>query len=276
MDTVGNTMESRIPAKKVTGFWGLFPYIRKRSRSDHQEKTVPTKNLTPQLVQKTEPSTPVPKKREPQQPGASPGTEAVKEEARIGNGSKNKDQLEEQGRYQNEQSENIGQPGASDGKKPTHQRRPKRDLWSEAWNSSKLVSVKELLESRWKDSYDNAPDEPSKPSVGAKNAKRSRIFQGAAESPAHEDASGRANSKIEHPNQVVGEVIHRTKKKIATYEDWWGSERSSTVAGKARDALLSALVVKELIDAGLAFDPTGYGACAWAVVSFGLKVRPTI
>ena len=277
MGTMGSATENKISKEKEKGFRRFWNYITKPSRSDHEEKATPTKVLTPPPVKKARPSTPVPKNSEPQQPGANPGTEGVKEEAGIGNGSNSQHHVEEQGRDQNEQSKNIDQPGSSDGEKPAHQHEPKRDLWSEAWKSSKLAEVKERLESPWKDPYVNAPDKPSKASMGAKNAKRRKSLQGAAESPAHEDASANADSKeVELPKQLVGEVIHRTKTRMATYKERWGSEAASTIASTAEDALFSVLVVKDLIDASLAFDPTGYGACAWAVVSFGLKVRATI
>lgn len=72
--------------------------------------------------------------------------------------------------------------------------------------------------------------------------------------------------------ELVSGVIEHTQDKLATYEKRWGSDNEKTAAGIAKSILLSALMVKDLVDAGLKFDPTGYGSSAWAVVSFGLKV----
>lgn len=72
--------------------------------------------------------------------------------------------------------------------------------------------------------------------------------------------------------ELVNGVIEHTQDKLATYTKRWGSDEEKTAAGVARSILLSALTVKDLVDAGLKFDPTGYGSSAWAVVSFGLKV----
>lgn len=44
------------------------------------------------------------------------------------------------------------------------------------------------------------------------------------------------------------------------------------IRDKARTLLCSILSFKDLVDAGLKFDVSGYGATAWSVVSFGLKV----
>ena len=276
MGAMGSAKENKISTEKEKGFRRFWHQITKPHPSDHK-KTAPTKGLLPPSAEKARPSTPAPKNSEPQQPGAKPGTEGVKEEARIGNGSNGQDHIEEQGRNKTEQSENIDRPGAPGGEKDAHQHGPKRDLWSEAWKSSKLADVKKRLESPWKDPGGNAPDKPSKASNGAKNAKGPKSPQGAAPSPAHEDPSGHANSKeVELPQQLVVEVVRMTKTRMATYQERWGSESESTIASTARDALLSALIVKDLVDAGLAFDPTGYGACGWAVISFGLKVRATI
>jgi len=276
MGTMGSATGNKISMEKEKGFRRVWHHITKVFRSDH-EKAASTKGLTPPPVEKARPSTPAPKNSEPQHPEAKPGTEGVKEEPRIGNGSHGQDHFEEQGGDKNGQSENIDQPGASDGEKLAHRHVPKRDLWSEAWKSSRLEGVKNLLESPWKDPHSNAPDKPSNPPKKAKNTKETKILQVAEASPAHEDASGHGNSKkFERPEQLVEEVVVRTKTRMVTYEERWGSESKSTIAGTARKVVLSALVVKDLVGAGLAFDPTGYGACAWAVVSFGLKVKTNI
>jgi hypothetical protein len=68
-----------------------------------------------------------------------------------------------------------------------------------------------------------------------------------------------------------------TTEKCAQYEaGGWHIERKGhediNVRDKAKSLLLSVLTFKDLIDAGLKFDVSGYGALAWSVVSFGLNV----
>ena len=79
------------------------------------------------------------------------------------------------------------------------------------------------------------------------------------------------------PSQLVDEVIDLTREKCAQYEaGGWHIKREGrediNVHEKAKSLICSALVVKDLIDAGLQFDASGYGALAWSVVSFGLQV----
>ena len=79
------------------------------------------------------------------------------------------------------------------------------------------------------------------------------------------------------PSQLVDEVIDLTREKCAQYEaGGWHIKREGrediNVRDKAKSLICSALVVKDLIDAGLQFDASGYGALAWSVVSFGLQV----
>ena len=79
------------------------------------------------------------------------------------------------------------------------------------------------------------------------------------------------------PSHLVDEVIDLTREKCAQYEaGGWHIKREGrediNVRDKAKSLICSALVVKDLIDAGLQFDVSGYGALAWSVVSFGLQV----
>ena len=79
------------------------------------------------------------------------------------------------------------------------------------------------------------------------------------------------------PTYLVDEVIDLTREKCAQYEaGGWHIKREGrediNVREKAKSLICSALVVKDLIDAGLQFDASGYGALAWSVVSFGLQV----
>ncbi|KAH6846999.1 hypothetical protein B0I37DRAFT_135592 [Chaetomium sp. MPI-CAGE-AT-0009] len=111
--------------------------------------------------------------------------------------------------------------------------RPLRDFWAEAWNSDEVGKQRRAL---------------------LKGRKEDR-------KPAQ------ANSK-----KLVDGLIAKTPAKVASYTARWGSDVKKTALGRARSILVSALTVKDLIDAGLKFDPTGYGSAAWAVVSFGLKL----
>ena len=79
------------------------------------------------------------------------------------------------------------------------------------------------------------------------------------------------------PSHLVDEVIHLTREKCVQYEaGGWHIRREGrediNVREKAKSLICSALVVKDLINAGLQFDASGYGALAWSVVSFGLQV----
>lgn len=110
-----------------------------------------------------------------------------------------------------------------------------RDFWAEAWNSNEV------------------------------GEQRRALLEGKKEDqkPSH------ATSQ-----KLVDGLIAKTPDKMATYTARWGSDEK-TALGRARSILVSALTVKDLIDAGLKFDPTGYGSAAWAVVSFGLTVIRT-
>lgn len=157
---------------------------------------------------------------------------------------------------------------------PESIKEPERDLWEEAWSCDSLSQTDRTRLEAWKkDSWKAEIEDPSKkiqtapkPSGNAKGIK----------SPGVGDGSGQNNQAAQgQPPHFVDEVILRTKEKAVKYQRRWGSESEKTIAGTARSVFLSALTMKDLIDAGLHFDPTGYGAAGWAVVSFGLKVRLT-
>lgn len=112
--------------------------------------------------------------------------------------------------------------------------RPLRDFWAEAWNSDEVGEKRRAL-------------------LGGKK---------------EDQKPGQTNSR-----KLVDGLIAKTPDKVASYTARWGSDAEKTALGRAKSILVSALTVKDLIDAGLKFDPTGYGSAAWTVVSFGLTVR---
>lgn len=107
------------------------------------------------------------------------------------------------------------------------------------------------------------------------------LWRAAFESLSHDEQSALDPSTNQDakkpPSHLVDEVIDLTKEKCAQYEaGGWHIKREGrediNVREKAKSLICSALVVKDLIDAGLQFDVSGYGALAWSVVSFGLQV----
>ena len=120
--------------------------------------------------------------------------------------------------------------------------RPSRDFWKEAWDSDEVGATRRaLLDSK----------------------------------------SGAGNSKDQKPSRanaikLVGLVIEDTESKMVAYKARWGSDNNETSFGKARNILFSALVVKDMLDNVVKFDPTGYCSAAWAVASLGLTVRSSI
>ena len=107
------------------------------------------------------------------------------------------------------------------------------------------------------------------------------LWRAAFETLSHDEQSALDPSTNQNPKKpashLVDEVINLTKEKCAQYEaGGWHIKREGrediNVRDKAKSLICSALVVKDLIDAGLQFDVSGYGALAWSVVSFGLQV----
>ena len=98
--------------------------------------------------------------------------------------------------------------------------------------------------------------------------------------PEDKRALATSNGDADHakpPASLVEDVVRLTTEKCAQYEaGGWHIERKGhediNVRDKAKSLLLSVLTFKDLIDAGLKFDVSGYGALAWSVVSFGLNV----
>ncbi|KAH6623897.1 hypothetical protein F5144DRAFT_584639 [Chaetomium tenue] len=111
--------------------------------------------------------------------------------------------------------------------------RPLRDFWAEAWNSDEVGEKRRAL-------------------LGGKK---------------EDQKPGQTNSR-----KLVDGLIAKTPDKVVSYTARWGSDAEKTALGRAKSILVSALMVKDLIDAGLKFDPTGYGSAAWTVVSFGLTL----
>ena len=107
------------------------------------------------------------------------------------------------------------------------------------------------------------------------------LWRAAFESLSHHEQSALDPSTNQNPKKppshLVDEIIDLTREKCAQYEaGGWHIKREGrediNVRDKAKSLICSALVVKDLIDAGLQFDASGYGALAWSVVSFGLQV----
>lgn len=77
---------------------------------------------------------------------------------------------------------------------------------------------------------------------------------------------------------VVETVIGYTEKEYKDYcsRGWHTKKgdktRETNVRLQAKDVLCSALQFKDLIDAGLKFDPTGYGTIVWGVVGGALQL----
>ncbi|PYI02479.1 hypothetical protein BO78DRAFT_410609 [Aspergillus sclerotiicarbonarius CBS 121057] len=71
------------------------------------------------------------------------------------------------------------------------------------------------------------------------------------------------------PKEYVENVTELTKSKLAVCQERWPSK---TAYDRSLSILKSAMAVKALGDVVVKFDPTGYAASAWAVVSFGLTL----
>jgi hypothetical protein len=78
--------------------------------------------------------------------------------------------------------------------------------------------------------------------------------------------------------QLINEVIKITKERYEGYQQGGIKIRRSTgeeidLRKTSQKIIDAALSFKDIINAGVAFDPTGHAASAWAVVSLGLTVR---
>jgi len=126
-------------------------------------------------------------------------------------------------------------------KEKEKQTKRERNLWEEAWNSPEIrEGEKEVLSAKVGDEKDNG-------------------------------------SPLKSHKDLVDRVIRQTEDKLVEYKSrgWQIEGRDGemiNVRDTAKSIMVSILSFKDLVDAGLKFDPTGYGASAWAVISFGLKV----
>jgi hypothetical protein len=84
-------------------------------------------------------------------------------------------------------------------------------------------------------------------------------------------------STLWSPKSFVDDAVALTRKRCEEYQQsgWHITKKDGKdvkVTEKAKSTFCSLLEYKALIDAGLKYDATGYGATAWSVVSFGLQV----
>ncbi|KAK3354077.1 hypothetical protein B0T25DRAFT_545945 [Lasiosphaeria hispida] len=150
-----------------------------------------------------------------------------------------------------------------------------RDLWKEAWESPKLdAEAKELLKRPWRNPETTVASKSSESARGMKRVKtaRTKSPRSVGETFASRDGLAAVSGTAAKDSAYIDEVIDHTRDRLAEYQRRWGSDTKGTAAGMARNVLTSALTAKELIDAGLKFDVSGYGACAWSVLSFGLTL----
>lgn len=135
-----------------------------------------------------------------------------------------------------------------------------RDLWDEAWKSNDLdEEARNRLQRPWNHFSDTTQSLLEVPKRD-KNAKR-------RDKPTQGGLRGENTTKTSDYNQCVDDVIHGLQFRQEEYPTQWEGSKDT-----AKKILTSVLTIKKIIDAGVAFDPTGYGASAWAVVSFGLTV----
>lgn len=115
-----------------------------------------------------------------------------------------------------------------------------RDLWNEAWEALDK-QVKDLLKPL------------SKP-----------------------DATGVMYQDKRLEAKQMDNIMNNAQRKLEDYRKQWDEHAKNQDAqpgiSSVSNLVTSILTVKELIDAGVKFDPTGYSSSAWAVVSFGLTV----
>lgn len=113
----------------------------------------------------------------------------------------------------------------------------------------------------------------------SKLGRRSRnLWQEAFAKP--NDVQQDSFSYIEKPqgSSVVQKVADETEKRYRESQKagWKISggkdKRDINLRAAAKKILSSVLWSKKLIDAGIAFDPTGYSASAWTIISLGLQI----
>ncbi|KAK4640479.1 hypothetical protein QC761_602405 [Podospora bellae-mahoneyi] len=147
------------------------------------------------------------------------------------------DNPEAKGESESESEENRPEDDKDDGDAVD---KSARDFWKEAWESDELGEAKRAL------------------------------LQG---------RSGVSKSKDQKPSradsiELVWLVIENTEAKMINYKARWGSDNGETSLRNAKSILFSALIFKDLLDNVVKFGLTGYCSAAWAVVSFGLTVKP--
>lgn len=72
---------------------------------------------------------------------------------------------------------------------------------------------------------------------------------------------------------VVQSVAEETEKKyLESHKGGCKGKKHNSLRAAAEKILLSVLRSKKLIDAGVAFDPTGHAASAWTIISLGLQM----
>ena len=82
----------------------------------------------------------------------------------------------------------------------------------------------------------------------------------------------------EIPQQIVAEVMGLTESKYKEYcHRGWHTKKGditkeTNVQIKVQEIICSALQFRDLVDAGLKFDPSGYGTIVWSVVSGALTL----
>ncbi|KAF2875677.1 hypothetical protein BDV95DRAFT_280061 [Massariosphaeria phaeospora] len=87
-----------------------------------------------------------------------------------------------------------------------------------------------------------------------------------------------STTDLTSPPSLVDEIISLTRKRCTEYEQsGWHLQTESggkeiRVSAKAKRILCSVLGYKALVDAGVKFDATGYGATAWSIISLGLQL----
>ena len=86
-------------------------------------------------------------------------------------------------------------------------------------------------------------------------------------------------SSIEnHQTKLVQSVADETSKRYReSQEAGWKLSRANgkseiNLRAAAKKTLSSVLRFKDLVDAGVAFDPTGHAASAWTIISLGLRI----
>lgn len=136
-----------------------------------------------------------------------------------------------------------------------------RDLWAVAWASHELDGdIRERLLEPWRRSFEDDQNSLKLPDRDENAKERSKSAQSAlkVENTARDVQYG---SRLD-------DLIKGLRVTQVQYADEWGKPYKDT----AEKIVTSVLTVKKIVDTAVSFDPTGYGAGVWSVVSFGLTV----